>query len=120
MTTSKFEDEPASGITESASKALTKAEEFGDVICARVGTKTRGGGGGWCCPANPGLPPNGAPGAREDLLRVEGQSAISLVESCELWEGLRGRDTSIATLPLGGRATAQQKRVLDATNEKFG
>ena len=32
----KFENEPASGITESASEALTEAEKFGDVICARV------------------------------------------------------------------------------------
>ena len=43
----KFEHKEAPWVAESASDALTKAEEFGDVICARVGTKARGGGGGW-------------------------------------------------------------------------
>ena len=42
----KFENEEAPWVAESATEALTKAEEFGDVICARVGTKARGGGGG--------------------------------------------------------------------------
>ena len=32
----KLENEPASGITESAAEALTEAEKFGDVIGARV------------------------------------------------------------------------------------
>ena len=43
----EFEDEHAPRVPESATEALTEAEEFGDVICARVGTKARGGRGGW-------------------------------------------------------------------------
>ena len=42
----KFENKEAPWVAESASEVLTEAEEFGDVICARVGTKARGGGGG--------------------------------------------------------------------------
>ena len=54
------------------------------------------------------------------MLRVQGQSAISLIEASELRERLRERDTSLATLPFGSRATGQQIRVLDAANEEFG
>ena len=39
----KFENEQAPWVTESASEALTEAEEFGDVIYARVGAYARGG-----------------------------------------------------------------------------
>ena len=71
-------------------------------------------------PTNPGLPPSGAPGAHEELLRVQGQRAIGLIEASEVWERLRRRDTSKATLSFGSRSTGQQIRVLDAADEEFG
>ena len=69
---------------------------------------------------NPGLPPSSAPGAHEELLRVQGQRAIGLIKASEVWERLRRRDTSKATLSFGSRSTGQQIRVLDAANEEFG
>ena len=67
-----------------------------------------------------GTPDQPRPPAHEELLRVQGQRAIGLIEASEVWERLRRRDTSKATLSFGSRSTGQQIRVLDAANEEFG
>ena len=43
-----------------------------------------------------------------------------MISASELRERLRERDTSLATLSFGSRATGQQIRSLDATYEEFG
>ena len=116
----ELEDEQSPRVPESAAEALPEAEKFGNIICAGIWTQSRGGGGWRGRPTNPGLPPSSAPGAHEELLRVQGQRAIGLIEASEVWERLRRRDTSKATLSFGSRSTGQQIRVLDAANEEFG
>ena len=49
----KVETEPVPWVTESASEALTEAEEFGDVICAWIGAKARGCSGESGSASNP-------------------------------------------------------------------
>ena len=49
----KFENEEAPWVAESATEALTKAEEFGDVICAWIGAKARGRSGESGSASNP-------------------------------------------------------------------